>query len=607
MKATNNDSKHLLMHSKYYRLNTFNSKRLPQILFEHSLCHMPNFKVFSLTNISHAELAFKFSKSNSSSIQLFKIRLEQADVHQLIDNRWKSVHEFLLSSESTINTCQSALEDLKWGTIDNNNNSNTSTNTNTNTSTNNNRPSHHFHRRKSFGFNSKPGDSSIDPLSRIDPLNNDKSIKSFINHMEEAKINIQKSLSDEILPQEAFSTSNRTENKVVRSLDAASLEFLVKSDTGRFPVDIVENFRQLKNSSQGELQNSIRKLKNLYKQFHKSMSGDFLEPLEEVVNSGNSGEFQELGQLKIPAGETCYMALVLCPAIICDDDDEENKSMPDDFLHVLIDPPSRETILPRLLPIVILKVMTSSMAVVQKHISFGKTFINAQTKKIVTLVNKSNIPCIFSISKSGSISSNYLFIPMGRKGWIDAMGSIDIDFFFKPHLPGTFEETLTIENIFNPFNCQSIVIKAKVVKKESFILSAINTCIPSIKVSDDFSDDVSINPCSLVIGQRSDRAISFKIKNVYSKRRQFILDGSHNNAIVANVGSNNNNNNIFEPIPETLQSIVALRCKFHSMKAEKNTCTMNGGIEGKEAERNKLKDDLEHFQQKLKIAIRKNK
>jgi hypothetical protein len=65
---------------------------------------------------------------------------------------------------------------------------------------------------------------------------------------------------------------------------------------------------------------------------------------------------------------------------------------------------------------------------------------------------------------------------------------------------------------------------------------------------------------------------------------------------------------IFEPIPEILQSILVLRCSFSILKLEKSTSKTSGTSNDlTEENMNKLKDDLEHFQQKLKIAIRKKK
>ena len=312
-------------------------------------------------------------------------------------------------------------------------------------------------------------------------------------------------------------------------------------------------------------------------------------------------------------------------------------------------------------------IIRSEMSIPQKNINFGRAVIGSTVSKSVTIVNKSIIPCLFSISKSGSISSGFLTIPSGRRGWIAAKSSLNIDFLFKPTLPGTFEEILKIENVLDPTNTQSIVIKARVTKPDTFQLFAqpnddlyltakksslydvgqelaasldgvvqtnintisstssnnnssssasitshvTNVLLTSVKGST--YDDLSPSPASssshssslktffigdLNLGEASDFTISFRIKNVTSKVRQFVVDAAHFDALTlvpptktftANDDSNNNfiddETNIssswvwymkttdsylfptpihvpFETDSDVLNSIIGMHCRF---------------------------------------------
>eukprot|EP01034_Spumella_vulgaris_P022230 gene22230-28344_t len=369
------------------------------------------------------------------------------------------------------------------------------------------------------------------------------------------------------------------------------------------------------------------------------------------------------------------------------------------------------------------KAVRCEMIVIQKNISFGRTLVGDKTSRVVTVVNRSSIACLFSISKSGSISSGFLQIPQGRHGVIPAYSTKHVEFIFRPTLAGTFEETMLIENVLNPRNTQSIVVKAKVSKTDSFILLAhsesslltksesrsklvkspeeqlaasVPAELPSIGIGEQYqlqepldSDSFyrsqldeamaqsskttapnvsgptssipsnhTVAPAFLgyvAVGEQCESIISFRIKNQTSKKRQFIVDSTHPNAVSllegAVLAAKSFSSDVlpfsaptstkkrpplkpthskgmstadfasgsailhslpFEPIAEILQSIVSLSCTFSSAvwnSGDKGgkTGTVSGQESLTEDQRLALEDSLEKFQQKLKIAVRKNK
>jgi len=49
----------------------------------------------------------------------------------------------------------------------------------------------------------------------------------------------------------------------------------------------------------------------------------------------------------------------------------------------------------------------------------------------------------------------------------------EVQFLFKPKLTGTFNQTLTIENIFDASNNQNVVVKAQVLPVKNFFIQSL--------------------------------------------------------------------------------------------------------------------------------------
>ncbi|KAJ1431221.1 hypothetical protein B484DRAFT_44485, partial [Ochromonadaceae sp. CCMP2298] len=313
----------------------------------------------------------------------------------------------------------------------------------------------------------------------------------------------------------------------------------------------------------------------------------------------------------------------------------------------------------------------SELVVIQKNISFGRTVLGDKTSRTVTVVNRSSLPCLYAVSKSGSISSGFLQVPEGRKGIIPPFSSKYIEFIFQPKMAGTFEEVLQIKNILNPRDSQSITIKAKVSKAEIFVISPHLTAIGaredpaensssmeshyrqfleavlaasrsssastlSASIDAPFSGpslaSAAVNLGNAAVGEPCECLLSFRIKNTTTKLRQFIVDATHANAVVlllpappqqqpeADDALTSHPVDLlsaehfafaapFDPIPQTLQSVLCLRCRFESEVSTGAGAGLDAGKENllSNDERKALEDSLEHYQQKLKIAIRKSK
>jgi hypothetical protein len=233
----------------------------------------------------------------------------------------------------------------------------------------------------------------------------------------------------------------------------------------------------------------------------------------------------------------------------------------------------------------------SEFEILQKNINFGKVLVGSVSLRSVTLVNLSNIPLLYAILKTGSISSGFLEIASGEyRGIISSKSSVTIQFKFKPVLPGNFEETLIVRNVLNNSNSRTIVIKSLVVKPDSFIISPVLSDVSDALFSvDNRTEEASpghmdlearieadtvvpqndhpestrlgdmdprnlvavylnkmlnsksvvkqsaippVNIGELYIGELYRDKISFKIRNVSAKMRHYIIDAAHSQALV---------------------------------------------------------------------------
>ncbi|KAJ3325372.1 hypothetical protein HDV06_004231 [Boothiomyces sp. JEL0866] len=115
-------------------------------------------------------------------------------------------------------------------------------------------------------------------------------------------------------------------------------------------------------------------------------------------------------------------------------------------------------------------VAKSMMELGQKHINFGNMDKTERRTKKIVIRNKSEVPLIYGIRKSGSIASGDLIFSEGKYGVIRGYGKREVEFMFDPSLAGQFQENLTIENIQNPENNQTLIVKANIRQPANFFI-----------------------------------------------------------------------------------------------------------------------------------------
>ncbi|KAE8910502.1 hypothetical protein PF003_g5639 [Phytophthora fragariae] len=207
------------------------------------------------------------------------------------------------------------------------------------------------------------------------------------------------------------------------------------------------------------------------------------------------------------------------------------------------------------------RVCRSVMNVNQKNINFGRIATSSKSSKRLVVQNMSATPLVYSVEKTGSISSGFLQIKEGEVGVVKAFGTKEICFQFQPTLAGPFEEKLKIINVQDTENSVSVTIKAKVVKRETFKLLQ-------------SGQTISFGKC--LVGEKTEE-VKIAVRNTSRKKREYViqLDPSF--------------------------TVPTLRPTLYFSVDETPTTVIT------QAQEKKLDEELEKLEHKLRIATTKKK
>ncbi|CAO3600478.1 unnamed protein product [Absidia cylindrospora] len=199
----------------------------------------------------------------------------------------------------------------------------------------------------------------------------------------------------------------------------------------------------------------------------------------------------------------------------------------------------------------------STMDLGQRNINFGMVERNERHAKSIVLHNRSETPLLYAIRKSGSIASGDIDLGAGRYGVVRSFGKREIEFTFEPTLPGTFMEKLTVENIRDRCNDQVLSLKAIVRKPSTFFIQSL---------------EMVFGPC--LVDHMCARTETIVVTNTNKQSRMFEVRVDPNEAIFGCYFGE------FDFVVDDDESKKTL---------------------SKEAE-----EEIENWEQKLKIARRKN-
>ncbi|TDH64927.1 uncharacterized protein CCR75_008852 [Bremia lactucae] len=207
------------------------------------------------------------------------------------------------------------------------------------------------------------------------------------------------------------------------------------------------------------------------------------------------------------------------------------------------------------------RICRSIMNVNQKNINFGRIATSSKSSKRLIVQNMSATPLVYSVEKTGSISSGFLQIKEGEVGVVKTFGTKEIRFEFQPTLAGPFEEKLNIINVQDPANSVSVTIKAKVVKRETFKL---------------LQSGQKIEFGKYLVGEKT-KEVKIAIRNTSRKKREYVIQVD----------------SIFTP--------PMLRPTIYFSVDETPAKVIT------QAEEKKLDEELEKLEHKLRIAVTKKK
>ncbi|KAJ3043675.1 hypothetical protein HDV00_004448 [Rhizophlyctis rosea] len=244
----------------------------------------------------------------------------------------------------------------------------------------------------------------------------------------------------------------------------------------------------------------------------------------------------------------------------------------------------------------------SIMDLGQKHINFGTLDRNEHRTKSILIRNNSEVALLYSIKKSGSIASGDIIIGDGKMGIVRPYQKREIEFVFDPSLAGAFHENITIENVMDAENNQVMSVKANIRKPANFSIQHqsldFGVCLvdeglsvtqyvvvsnTSFKTTRSF--EVRVDPQELEF-HNSVGKIEFDIVEGEEEYYEELVDMDGGGGSGAAGGGDNTN----LPSEERTQMIVKKRRKRPVMLLSKE-----------------MEEEIEHLEQKLKIAKRKGR
>eukprot|EP00808_Paulinella_micropora_P004891 g27155.t1 len=230
------------------------------------------------------------------------------------------------------------------------------------------------------------------------------------------------------------------------------------------------------------------------------------------------------------------------------------------------------------------KVCRSIMEISQRNIHFGTVSQGERKETSLILANPAAVPLVYSITKTGSIASGDLILPKKPVGIIPPYGRKEVPLVFRPSLSlsGKFVERITVENV-QAGEVEVLTVKANILKPLKFALreTALDMGVTMV-------DELS-TPRVLTVHNTTDKTRSFKVKHIPSDFKLLAPD-------VEVLGSE-----LSSEVSDGMRQRVRI---VPELVFTLDTATPVG-LDDKV--RQETQAELLALQQKLKIAIRKQK
>ncbi|KAG0226486.1 hypothetical protein BGW41_004197 [Actinomortierella wolfii] len=213
----------------------------------------------------------------------------------------------------------------------------------------------------------------------------------------------------------------------------------------------------------------------------------------------------------------------------------------------------------------------SMMELGQNNINFGTLDKGEKRTKTIVIHNRSKTLLLYHIRKSGSIASGDIVLGSGKSGVVRGYSKKEVDFMFEPSLSGLYHEKLQIENVQDKDSSRILSVKANIRKPKHF----------TVDVS-----EVSFGTC--VPGERAGPQL-IMVTNSTKQTRIFEVRVDPREMMV--------------PFLEASSESDASRPMFGG----EMELTLEDDPPGKRVMTKEMEDEIEHLEQKLKIAIRKGR
>ncbi|ORY06684.1 hypothetical protein LY90DRAFT_678342 [Neocallimastix californiae] len=217
----------------------------------------------------------------------------------------------------------------------------------------------------------------------------------------------------------------------------------------------------------------------------------------------------------------------------------------------------------------------SVMDLGQKNINFGMLSKGDSKTKTIIIHNRSEASLLYNIKKSGSIASSDLVFSKGKMGIVSGYSTREVTFVFEPSLPGQFHEKLVIENINDRENNQILSVKANIRKTSNFSVETSKLDFGNCVI-----DELCLNTQNVII------------KSTCTKQKRYL--------------------EIFYNEPEEVKfSKYKLEFEFEDEDELYETDRLDGNEKVKRHKpvilTKEIEEEIEHLEQKLKIAQRKGR
>ncbi|KAJ2074299.1 hypothetical protein GGH13_001418 [Coemansia sp. S155-1] len=258
----------------------------------------------------------------------------------------------------------------------------------------------------------------------------------------------------------------------------------------------------------------------------------------------------------------------------------------------------------------------------QKSINVGNMQVDEASRKYLVIKNHTETPLMYAIRKTGSIASGDIqFVDNNRYGVVRGFDSRKIVFVFTPSLTGTYSEQISIANVLDPQGGKTATLKAIVRRPSKFYIQSL--LLEFGKPTEEEHLEANSLGHVLKIGQRSDEAQLLVIKNMTAKTRQFVVKSIKDMQVESlptplsqtqlQQSREQGASGLVETIPDTLAAATESHVADDDASetnvvldplfpADVTTLAQSAKVLDRETE-----EKIEALEQKLKIAVRKNR